>query len=134
VSGATCCCCLLGKNAFLWAQKLSRKKKALRLQLFDEKMFKLVSQEKQMVYLGNLQLYTFIQLSQIGCTLVQSCGGATMSISKAQCCSFHQVWPIAFLITHLCTKGSVVVLVIRNGQWQMYLLHFFITHLHKKGV
>jgi hypothetical protein len=48
VSGATCCCCLLGKNAFLWAQKLSRKKKALRLQLFDEKMFKLVSQEKQM--------------------------------------------------------------------------------------
>jgi hypothetical protein len=28
----------LGKEAFLWAQKLSRKNKALRLQLFDEKI------------------------------------------------------------------------------------------------
>jgi hypothetical protein len=98
------------------------------------------------VYLGKLQLYTFIQLSQIGCTLVQSCGCATMSIRKHSVAVVFKCGPLLSLLL-ICAqkavllflsldvgKGNVVVLVIRRGQRQMHLLHFFITHLHKKGL
>jgi hypothetical protein len=70
------------------------------------------------VYLGKLQLYTFIQLSQIGCTLVQSCGGATMSISKHSVAVVIKCGPLLSLLL-ICAQKAVLLFLsldVGNGK------------------